>query len=84
MDKHTKWEVSNTAGHETHGQSAVYDTVTGADIAIVYDGKRHARLIAASPRMLSALRLVAQLPGFEPSEPYGEAVLEAIKQATGH
>lgn len=42
----------------------------------------NARLIAAAPEMLTALQLVAKLPGFEPEEPYGAVVLAAITKAT--
>ena len=40
------WETKGTAGHETHGQSAVY-------------GDANARLIAAAPELLAALKLAA-------------------------
>ncbi len=43
----------------------------------------NARLIAEAPNMLAALQGVAALPGFEPDEPYGRAVLAAIAKATG-
>lgn len=49
------WYVSPTAGSEKHGQHAVVDSATGRDIAIVYDGPAHARLIAAAPAMKEAL-----------------------------
>ena len=52
------WETKGTAGHETHGQSAVYCD-DGKDIAIVYDGDANARLIAAAPELLAALKLAA-------------------------
>lgn len=57
MTTHTPgpWGSSGTAGHETHGQYAVYHLGTGKDIAIVYDGKANARLIAAAPELLKAL-----------------------------
>jgi hypothetical protein len=54
------WNVSGTAGHYTHGQSAVYDD-TGKDIAIVYDGKAHGPLIASAPDLLAALRMGVEL-----------------------
>jgi len=50
-----RWYASETAGHETHGQTAIANEITGKTIAIVYDGKKHARLIAAAPQMLDAL-----------------------------
>lgn len=55
--KHTPgpWSVSPTAGHETHGQSAVCDE-SGKSIAIVYDGKANAALIAAAPELVDALQ----------------------------
>jgi hypothetical protein len=53
-----QWISGHTAGHSTHGQSAVYDEQTGRDIAIVYDGQAHARLIAAAPELLEACEAV--------------------------
>lgn len=54
--KHTPgpWEYAPTAGHETHGQSVVYND--GLSIAIVYDGEANARLIAAAPDLLQACK----------------------------
>lgn len=53
------WSQSGTGGHEKHGQHAIYDDddESGKTIAIVYDGKKHAQLIAAAPEMLEALEL---------------------------
>jgi len=42
-----------------------------------------ARLIAAAPRLLAALEMVKELPGFEPGEPYGVATIAAIVEAKG-
>ena len=58
------WEAQNTAGHDTHGQTAVYDAA-GKDVAIVYDGAANAKLMAASPRMLEALRGIIRNAGYE-------------------
>lgn len=52
------WTQSETGGHEKHGQSVVYDESTGESVAIVYNGERDAKLIAAAPDMLDALRTV--------------------------
>lgn len=49
-----QWYTKPTAGHETHGQSAVYDEATGRDVCIVYDGKADADLIAAAPDLVKA------------------------------
>jgi hypothetical protein len=49
------WESQHTAGHDTHGQTAIYAEADGKDIAIVYDGEANARLIAAAPELLRAL-----------------------------
>lgn len=43
----------------------------------------NARLIASAPELLEALVAVSELPGFEPSEPYGQLVVSAIAKATG-
>jgi len=56
-----EWNCKPTAGHDTHGQSAVYDTKTGKNIAIVYDGKKHGPMIAAAPDMLRELANMAAL-----------------------
>lgn len=50
------WHAKPTAGHDVHGQSAVYDEASGKDVALVYDGKAHADLIAAAPEMAALLR----------------------------
>jgi hypothetical protein len=47
-----------TAGYETHGQMAVYGP-DGKDIAIVYDGAANGPLIRSAPRLLEALRRIA-------------------------
>lgn len=61
MSKHTQgqWTAAGTAGHKTHGQSAVYDE-SGKDIAIVYDGEANACLIAASPSMYEYVKCQAE------------------------
>jgi hypothetical protein len=51
-----RWEARPTAGHDRHGQSSVYDSETGKDIAIVYDGAAHGDLIAAAPELLETQR----------------------------
>ena len=53
--KHTPgpWLTQNTAGHDIHGQAAVYSESSGKDLAIVYDGDANARLISAAPMMFS-------------------------------
>ena len=50
-----RWQAQHTAGHATHGQTAIYDEANGKDVAIVYDGDANARLIAAAPELLQAL-----------------------------
>lgn len=51
--KHTPgpWTAKRTAGHETHGQCAIYDE-SGRIIALVFDGERNAELIASAPDLL--------------------------------
>lgn len=51
------WHASPTAGHDKHGQTAIYDDATGRDVAIVYDGKENADIIAAAPDLLRSLKL---------------------------
>ena len=61
--KHTPgpWTATPTAGHETHGQSVVYAEADGKDVAVIYDGKANARLIAAAPELLAACKAIAAL-----------------------
>lgn len=54
-------------------------TVMRGTVSWVGDGV----LLAAAPNLLRALQMVAALPAFEPDEPYGQAVLAAIAEATG-
>jgi len=56
------WQCQHTAGHGTHGQSAVYAETDGKDVALVYDGDVHAALIAAAPELLAACRAVWNTP----------------------
>jgi len=50
------WEAQNTAGHDIHGQTAVYGAASGEDVAIVFKGAANANLIAAAPVLLAALK----------------------------
>ncbi len=71
-----QWYCKPTAGHEIHGQSAVYSE-DGKDIAIVYDGKAHGDLIAAAPALLAALGDILQTAE---SRPDGDrAALDGIE-----
>ena len=54
------WTARGTAGHESHGQWAVYDDA-GKDVAIVYDGPRDGNLIAAAPDLLAACKARAEV-----------------------
>ena len=54
--KDTIWMLCHIAGHAKHGQSTVYDEATGNDVALVYDGDAHGKLIAAAPQLLAACR----------------------------
>jgi len=53
MTEHTpeEWHVAKT-GNE---QGLIID-LEGLNIAVVYDGEKHARLIAAAPDLLAALK----------------------------
>jgi hypothetical protein len=87
------WLTRGTAGHEKHGQWAVYaESGRGRDIAIVYDGEANAALIAASPHMLQALEAAEMaLEGHEDRTPDWHklrraayrTVQEAIREAKG-
>lgn len=55
------WQSQPTAGHNIHGQTAIYSEADGAkDIAIVYDGEANAQLIASAPELVEALRAVVR------------------------
>ena len=60
--KHTPgpWYSQPTAGHEAHGQSAIASEATGKTVAIAYDGKADARLLAAAPDMLKSLQFISR------------------------
>jgi len=60
MNKHASgpWYVSKNAGHEVHGQFSVAQEGTGGTVAMVYNGKANAQLIAAAPELLEALENV--------------------------
>ena len=49
------WYPHPTAGHETHGQSAIASEVSGKTVAIAYDGGADARLLASAPELLEEL-----------------------------
>jgi|688.fasta_scaffold02276_47 hypothetical protein len=53
------WYSQPTAGHETHGQSAIASEATGKTVALAYDGEADARLLAAAPELLEALNNLA-------------------------
>jgi hypothetical protein len=42
-----------------HGQSAIASEANGKTVAIAYDGKADAHLIAAAPDLLAALETIA-------------------------
>ena len=54
------WLWQPTAGHETHGQCAVYSERDGKTICSVHDST-FAPLISAAPALLEALRRVESL-----------------------
>ena len=62
--KHTPgpWRATPPAlRHEKHGQSVVYAEADGKDVAVIYDGRANARLIAAAPELLAACKAIAAL-----------------------
>ena len=79
------WYSTPTAGHEMHGQSAIASEANGKTVAIAYDGKADAHLIAAAPEMLEALRaMVSRAPFMDQSvTAEGLANCEALAKA-GH
>jgi hypothetical protein len=56
--KHTPgpWETSRDATPEWHTQVTVYAEATGKRVATVFETPANARLIAAAPELLEALR----------------------------
>ena len=79
------WYSQPTAGHEMHGQSAIASEANGKTVAIAYDGKADAHLLAAAPDLLAALRVIAEdgkRNGWIPSFHWGEA-RAAIAKAEG-
>lgn len=82
MNAHTPgpWLTSGTAGHETHGQWSVYAD-NGKTVAIVYDGPRDARLIAAAPVMYEVLQSILEWTEARNGTPEGdELALDAISE----
>ena len=77
------WYSQPTAGHEMHGQSAIASEANGKTVAIAYDGRADARLLAAAPEMLEALRaMVARAPFIDQSVTEdGLANCEALARA---
>lgn len=57
QQKHTPtpYYAKPTAGHETHGQTAIYSEQDGKTIAIVYDGEANAQFIVTACNSHSAL-----------------------------
>lgn len=53
------WYSAPTAGHDMHGQSAIAQEATGKTVAVAYDGKADARLLAAAPELLQVLNDLA-------------------------
>ena len=80
--KHTavQWASQPTAGHDRHGQSAVYDVQTGRTIALVYDGAMHAAYIVqacnAHAGLVEALRRA--IPWLEDADRKGNQQLEKL------
>ena len=87
------WLLNITAEHGTHldvtgtggriGQAGAAGRI--AKVSCIPESwgaaQANARLIAAAPELYEALAMVAALPGFESDEPYGVAVLAALKLA---
>jgi hypothetical protein len=82
------WYSQPTAGHETHGQSAIASEATGKTVALAYDGEADARLLAAAPELLEALNnlaggLVDYMNDDEAELPDVTEAIELIAKATG-
>lgn len=83
------WMNKPTAGHETHGQSVVYEEKSGKAIAIIYDGGSHGSLIASAPDMFEALQAgLERLKELQEATGYPTAAIQfrfqdALNKATG-
>ena len=74
----------HSVGGDPHNQGHVYDEATGATVAVTYsdEGGQHARLIAAAPDLLAALKqCLAELEAYDlprdPLDPQRVAVKSA-------
>jgi hypothetical protein len=80
------WYSQPTAGHDIHGQSAIASEATGKTVAIAYDGKADARLLAAAPDLLLALQsllAVTEEPALDELDNRQDIARAAIAKATG-
>jgi hypothetical protein len=71
-----------------HGQSAIASETTGKTVAIAYDGKADARLLAAAPELLQVLNdlaggLVDYMNDDEAELPDVSEAIQLIDRITG-
>ena len=85
----TTWYWTGTAGHEKHGQAAIIENETGRSIAIAYNAKRDAALLAMAPELLECLSAMVDLlkhnNGRSTSDlnAWADKARAAIQKATG-
>lgn len=88
MKKHTPGPWYYHESVNAHDQGLIISEETGANVAVVYNGKADTSLIAAAPELLEALESIypvacRRLSGTTQGEPILAKVREALSKAKG-